>query len=147
MPGQRRLTELRRAESLQLLAAVAFGRIIFTHQALPAIRPVNHLITETGDIIIRSHQGAAIVTATRANTGVIVAYEADAIDPATHLGWTVTATGPATLIQDPHQAARYRHALKPWVVMDGATDEIICIRPELVTGFRVGDASPPDAPA
>jgi hypothetical protein len=93
------------------------------------------------DIALRS--GAAIVTAARAGTGVIVCYEADAIDPATQLGWTVVATGPATLVDDPHPAARYRQALEPWVAVAGAMDEVIRIRPGIITGFRVdGDIKP-----
>jgi hypothetical protein len=140
--GQRRLTELPRAESLRLLGTVGFGRVVFTHDAMPAVRPVNHLVIGA-DIIIRSHYGAAIVTAARAGTGVIVCYEADAIDPATQLGWTVVATGPATLVDDPHPAARYRQALEPWVAVAGAMDEVIRIRPGIITGFRVdGDIKP-----
>lgn len=143
-PGQRRLTDLTNTESLRLLGTVTLGRIIFTHHAMPAVRPVNHLVTEAGDIIIRSHHGAAIVTAARAETGVIVAYEADAIDPATHLGWTVITTGPATLVHDPHEAARYRKDLQPWVTVSEAMDEIIRIRPEMITGYRVdGESSVP----
>jgi hypothetical protein len=52
----RRLTELTRAQAMRLLASVPLGRIVFTHHALPAIRPVNHVI-DGDDIIIRIQGG------------------------------------------------------------------------------------------
>lgn len=36
--------QLDRSEALRLLGTVPLGRIVFTHQALPAIRPVNHVV-------------------------------------------------------------------------------------------------------
>jgi hypothetical protein len=44
---------------MALLASVQIGRLVFTHQALPAIRPVNHLIEE-GKIVIGLTPGSAI---------------------------------------------------------------------------------------
>ncbi|MET8779444.1 pyridoxamine 5'-phosphate oxidase family protein, partial [Nocardia sp. NPDC004654] len=38
------LIELTREEALTLLAQAPFGRVVYTHDALPAIRPVNHLL-------------------------------------------------------------------------------------------------------
>jgi hypothetical protein len=81
-PGPRHRVGLDRAESLHLLGSVSLGRIVFTQQALPAIRPVNHVLDD-GDIIIRSHEGAALVAhTTQADTpGVVVAYEATPSTP------------------------------------------------------------------
>jgi hypothetical protein len=83
----RRMAELDRAEALALLGSVPLGRIVFTHNAQPAIRPVNHLL-ERGQIIIRTHAGAALTRhAARAGQAghgkVVVAYEAEDIDPHT----------------------------------------------------------------
>ena len=62
MTAQRRLESLPRAESLRLLSTVSLGRLVFTHLALPAIRPVNHAVA--GDqIIIRAYLGTAISAA------------------------------------------------------------------------------------
>lgn len=36
--------QLDRSEALRLLGTVPLGRVVFTHQALPAIRPVNHVV-------------------------------------------------------------------------------------------------------
>ncbi|MFF4497201.1 pyridoxamine 5'-phosphate oxidase family protein [Streptomyces sp. NPDC001546] len=58
------------------------GRIVFTRNALPAVRPVNHVL-DAGDIVVRVQDDstlAALHTA-QAGAGVVVAYEADATDP------------------------------------------------------------------
>lgn len=134
MTAQRRLESLPRAESLRLLSTVSLGRLVFTHLALPAIRPVNHAVA--GDqIIIRAYLGTAISAAIRDGAGTVVAYEADVIDPDTHLGWSVIIVGRATRLTDPAEAARYRELLRPWVV-NGA-DDIIVIQADMVDGFRL----------
>jgi pyridoxamine 5'-phosphate oxidase-like protein len=132
--GQRHSTELTRGESLRLLASVSFGRIVFTLQALPAIRPVNHLL-DHGDVIIRTHLGAPMVAAAGTELGVVVAYEADEIDPNEHLGWSVIVTGRAYLVRDPQQVARYERMLHTWVA--GTMDQFIRIHPEIITGIRL----------
>jgi hypothetical protein len=66
MTDERSLLELSRADGWQLLAGVPVGRLVFTHQALPAVRLVNHLVD--GDkIVIGLTPGSAI--ATSAGTG------------------------------------------------------------------------------
>ena len=134
MTAQRRLEALPRAESLRLLSTVSLGRLVFTHLALPAIRPVNHAVA--GDqVIIRAYLGTAISAAVRDHGGTVVAYEVDLIDPDTHLGWSVIIVGRATRLTDPAEAARYRELLQPWVV-DGA-DDIVVIQADMVDGFRL----------
>lgn len=40
-----RITEsLSRYEALRLLKGAKIGRLVFSHQALPAVRPVNHVL-------------------------------------------------------------------------------------------------------
>ena len=134
MTALRRLEALPRAESLRLLSTVTLGRLVFTHLALPAIRPVNHAVT--GDqIIIRAYLGVAISAVVGDRSGTVVAYEADLIDPDTHLGWSVIIVGRATRLTDPAEAARYRELLRPWLV-DGR-DDIIAIQADMVDGFRL----------
>jgi hypothetical protein len=136
------MTELTRGEAMRLLGSVSLGRIVFTKDALPTIRPVNHTLDDDGQIVIRTHHGAALTDHTaRAGTrgGVVVAYEAERIDPDTHLGWSVIVTGYARLITDPDRLARYQSLLEPWV--DQAMDQAVCIRPDIVTGFRLTAAS------
>ena len=71
----RQAVELTADESWQLLAGASMGRIVFTHHAMPAIRPINHLVDQ-GTVIVRSHLGAAI-TGRAAGDGAVVCYEAD----------------------------------------------------------------------
>lgn len=134
--GRRRLTELTREQSLRLLSTVPLGRIVFTMHALPAIRLVNHLV-DGEDIIIRSHSGAAVVSAASAPQSVVVAYEADAVDPEDHHGWSVTVTGTAHLVTDPDQVAFYNSALTPWVT--GNMDQVIRVHPGIAHGYSLDD--------
>jgi hypothetical protein len=131
---RRDLTELTDAESLALLGSVALGRIVFTMRALPTVRPVSHILDD-GQIVIRSHLGALIVSPADANSGTVVAYEADDLDPIQRLGWSVSITGTARILRNAAQVERYRRRLSPWV-MD-PTDDIIAIHPELINGFRL----------
>jgi nitroimidazol reductase NimA-like FMN-containing flavoprotein (pyridoxamine 5'-phosphate oxidase superfamily) len=133
---RRKLIELTRDEALGLLAGVSLGRIVFTRNALPAIRPVNHIV-EDGEIIIRTHGDSALAGQTSGTGigGVVVAYEADQIDPVTHQGWSVVVTGYARKVTDPEQIARYQTMLEPWV--DVTMDHAVRIRPDIVNGFRL----------
>ncbi|MFG2562002.1 pyridoxamine 5'-phosphate oxidase family protein [Streptomyces sp. NPDC048496] len=134
--GPRRSVEFDSDEALRLLGSVSFGRIVFTRHALPTIRPVNHVL-DNGDIVIRTHEGAALTSRTQQadGQGVVVAYEADVIDPDMHLGWSVMVTGYAHLVTEPGELARYRALLNPWV--NRTVDYAVRIRPDLITGIRL----------
>lgn len=128
----RRTLPLDKQEALRLLGSVSLGRIAFTANALPEIRPVNHIL-DRDEIIIRSHVGAAIL----ATHGQIVSYEADMLEPDTHLGWSVVVLGKARVLSDPEALRRYRDLVRPWV--DRQMDYVIRIRPQRVTGYQVTD--------
>ncbi|MET7689271.1 pyridoxamine 5'-phosphate oxidase family protein [Streptomyces sp. NPDC005483] len=132
----RRSVELDATEALRLLGSVSLGRIVFTRHALPTVRPVNHVL-DGGDIVIRTHEAATLTSYARetGGPGVVVAYEADAIDPDTHLGWSVVVTGYARLVTDPGDLARFSTMLSPWA--EQTMDEAIRIHPDLVTGVRL----------
>ncbi|WP_019065365.1 pyridoxamine 5'-phosphate oxidase family protein [Streptomyces prunicolor] len=132
-PQRVRMVELGRDEALKLLAEVPLGRVVFSHQALPAIRPVNHLVEPNGDIIIRTHTGAALLG--RAARSEVVAYEADDLDPATRTGWSVVVTGAAGPVTDPGELARYRTQLTAWVGTE--MEHVVRIRADIVTGYRL----------
>jgi nitroimidazol reductase NimA-like FMN-containing flavoprotein (pyridoxamine 5'-phosphate oxidase superfamily) len=125
--------ELTHEEALQLLATVPLGRVVFTDRALPAVRPVNHLV-DGRDIIFRTSSSAAITTAVD-GIGTIVAYEADAIDSARRAGWSVVVVGGARLLTDAAQIEHYRQLLQPWA--PGAKDDFIAIRADVVSGVRL----------
>jgi nitroimidazol reductase NimA-like FMN-containing flavoprotein (pyridoxamine 5'-phosphate oxidase superfamily) len=126
------LVVLSRGEALRLLASVSLGRVGFTQQALPAIRPVNHLV-DRGVVVIRTHSGSALLN--HSLRSEVVAYEADDIDPATHTGWSVVVTGVATRVTDAEELARYQRLLTPW--SGAAAGDVVRIEPELVTGYRL----------
>jgi len=132
--GAERLSE---AEATRLLASVGYGRVVFTLNALPAIRPVNHLLDD-GRIIIRTRLTASVSAAVRSESAVVVAYEADSMDPQTRTGWSVVATGRAYNIADPAEILRYEQLLHPWV---NHADTAIAIEPTIVSGFRINGAA------
>jgi hypothetical protein len=133
MDEYRGLEQLNRSDALKLLGSVSLGRLVFTHQALPAVRPVNHLVVSES-IIVRATTGAAI-TSVAGRNGVVVAYEADDIDSDTRLGWSVIVVGTARLMTDEFAAARYRARLRPWIT--GRVDDVITISTDLVSGYRL----------
>ncbi|WP_405496228.1 pyridoxamine 5'-phosphate oxidase family protein [Nocardia sp. NBC_00511] len=130
----RATVELPREESLRLLAGVSYGRVVFTRNALPAVRPLNHLLDEDGTIVVRTSLSSRLTSTVRRQPGVVVAYEADDIDPARQLGWSVVVIGIARPVTEPERIARYREQLRPWV--EGPMDSIVAIEPTLVTGVR-----------
>jgi hypothetical protein len=136
----REFQELSAADGLRLLAGVPMGRIVFTHRALPAVRPVNHLVVD-GQIIIRTNSGTVLSTEV-APAGSVVAFEAGELDAEQHLGWSVIVTGIARLVDDPQEAEGFKARLRPWV--SGEMDQVIRINPEIVTAFRLVPASPAD---
>ena len=125
---------LDRGEAMCLLASVTYGRVFFTQNALPAIRPVNHLVDE-GQVIIRTRLTAAISAAVQSSdSGDIVAYEADSLDPQRRAGWSVVVTGRARTVTDADQISRYERLLHPWV---NHADTVIAIEPEIISGLRI----------
>ena len=137
----RRVEHVGRDEALALLASVPFGRVVFTLAALPAIRPVNHVLDD-GDIVIRTRRltGISAALATHAAAvdqaaDLVVAYEADLIDPVERTGWSVVVTGLARPIEHVERLARIADRLHPWV--DSEMDAAIAITPELVEGIRL----------
>ncbi|MFD3554410.1 pyridoxamine 5'-phosphate oxidase family protein [Streptomyces goshikiensis] len=142
----RHMRDLDRSEALRLLSTVSLGRIVFTQHALPAVRPVNHLVVG-GDIVVRIHEDGALgsLLAPCDVPGVVVAYEADVIDPVTHLGWSVVVTGYARVVADTDEVHRYAYLLRPWVAHP--VTSALRIRPDLVTGFRLEADPTRPAPA
>ena len=125
---------LDRVEAMRLLASADYGRVVFTLDALPAIRLVNHLVDE-GQIIIRTRLTTVISTVVRsADAGVVVAYEADSLDPQSRAGWSVVVTGRAHTVTDPDRVSCYEGQLLPWV---NHADTVVAIEPGMVSGFRI----------
>ncbi len=125
-------TRIGHGESLRLLATVPVGRLIFTVNAVPAVRPMNFAVVD-GVILLRTAAGSTVA---RRVEDAIVAFEADELDAAACSGWSVTVTGRAALVADPDAAARYRRVpLVSWA--PGIRDQFVTITTELAEGLRV----------
>lgn len=125
---------LGRDRCLELLASVPVGRVVFSMRALPAIRPVNHLV-DGNTVVIRSNLGGALASATMQSGAVVVAYEADTLDFDGRTGWTVVVAGAARLVPDAARQQRYERLLRPWV--DEPMNCVVGIDCDLVTGCEL----------
>ncbi|TYK43927.1 pyridoxamine 5'-phosphate oxidase family protein [Actinomadura decatromicini] len=127
---------LDRDECRALLSRAAIGRIVFTHQALPAVQPVNFILSR-GDIVFRTSGTSRLATAA---ADTIVAFEIDDFDTAARTGWSVVVVGRARRATDPREiAALAALPLESWA--PGTRDTFIRIHPELITGRRIGDGA------
>ncbi|PRH80761.1 pyridoxamine 5'-phosphate oxidase [Streptomyces solincola] len=124
--GGRRLRRLGRDEALLLLGGASSGRLVFTEHALPAVRPARHEL-DSGDLVVRLWGGQDVLPAPALSVPLVVAYEADAVDPATSRGWSVVVTGYARTMADGTGA-------EPACTSPEAR---LRIRPELVVGYRL----------
>jgi hypothetical protein len=123
------LKELSRDECLQLMASVPVGRVIYTRRALPAVELVNFAF-DHGDIVIRTDRSGKLAAAVR---GAVVAFEADCLDAAQHVGWSVTAIGPSREVTDPKEIGRLQKMdLSSWA--PGTREHFIRISPVILTG-------------
>ncbi len=133
--------ELSPDRCLALLATVSVGRVGVTIDALPAVLPVNFVVSD-GSVVFRTVPGTKLDAATR---GAVVAFEADAYgnseDPQ---GWSVLIRGIARELDDPAELAVARTLpLESWA-FDGTADRFVRIEPTLVTGRRVVGQRPAD---
>ena len=127
---------------MRLLATAQVGRLIFTVNALPAVRLMNFAVVD-GLILLRT---AADTTAARKVGGAIVAFEADDLDAATSSGWSAVVTGRAVRVTDPELIARYQAVpLVPWA--PGERDQFMTITTEVIEGRRVRRAAGSTDPA
>ena len=126
------LEQLSRDECLRLVGQVPLGRIVYTRQALPAVELVNFTL-DNDEIVIRTDASGKLAAATR---GAVVAFEADNVDIATHMGWSVTIIGYSRAVTDGADLHHLEQAdLSPWA--PGKRDHFIRITPEIVNGRRI----------
>jgi uncharacterized protein len=126
------LEVLGRQECLALLGVAVIGRIVFTDRALPAVRPVNFVLSG-GDIVIRTGPGSKLAAAAR---DAVVAFEVDDFDAVSGTGWSVVVTGQARVVAGAGELDRLR-ALPLWVWAPGERGHFLAIRPELICGRRI----------
>jgi hypothetical protein len=108
---ERRLCELDEEECRELLGTAVIGRLAFTEGALPAIQPV-HFTLLGEHVVIPTRPGSKVAAAT---ANAVVAFEVDDFDPATRVGWSVTAVGPSRLLtRSDEVGALDALGLQPW---------------------------------
>ncbi|MCU1587636.1 MAG: hypothetical protein JWN31_1129 [Frankiales bacterium] len=130
------LETLSRERSLDLLAGVPVGRLVFTQRALPRVVPVSFILDD-GEILIRTGETSTLAAGVR---GTVVAFEVDHFDLTHRNGWSVTVTGRAREETDEVELGRLR-TLPLWPWADGLREHFIKVSVEFVEGRRLGAVS------
>lgn len=126
------LEVMSREECLALLVTVPVGRLGVSIEALPAILPVNFALLH-GQIVIRSVPGTKLDASV---AQAVVAFEADAWDPAGGWGWSVLVRGRGSEITDPDDLAEAKRLpLRAWALKDAAS-RFLRIETTMVSGRR-----------
>jgi nitroimidazol reductase NimA-like FMN-containing flavoprotein (pyridoxamine 5'-phosphate oxidase superfamily) len=124
--------ELDQAECLALLATVSVGRVGISCHALPAILPVNFILSGD-DILFRTVPGTKLHAA---RTGAVVAFEADQLGSATTDGWSVLVRGIAEEVTHPIQRAELERLIPDSWEFDGNADYLVRIPATIISGRR-----------
>jgi hypothetical protein len=132
-----RLAALGGAEVLRLLAGARLGRVAYSDRGLPGVQVVSH-VADRGDVVFRCHGQPPVIPPGRGY--VVLAYEADAVDPVTLTGWRVTVTGSAALVRRGGEVARLDGLLPPWPAgEDGG--QLVRLHPAVLSGYRFVEAA------
>lgn len=119
---------LERGDCLRLLATQSYGRFAYSpDDGPPEVVPVNFVLD--GDVITFRTGAGALVRATLAEK---VSFQADAVDPVHHTGWSVLVHGPATASDHWDSPGIPLHSWAP-----GDKDFWVRVRAEQVTGRRL----------
>jgi hypothetical protein len=105
------LTELDRAECMELLGAKSVGRIAYATEAGARILPVNYVLVDDSVIFRTVPDGEIFRHAINSNC----AFEIDETDEFFELGWSVVAVGSLQLAtEDDFARMRYGKLPEPW---------------------------------
>jgi hypothetical protein len=125
-------TPLSREQCWQLVASAAYGRIVYTVGALPAVRPVT--FSQDGEqLLFEVDAGGTLAEASRDS---VLAFHADFVCPSDGQGWSVTMTGRSRHVADPE--ASDPSEIRPQRVT-------VALAPEVIAGYRAQVAFPPAA--
>ncbi|WP_037732389.1 pyridoxamine 5'-phosphate oxidase family protein [Streptomyces megasporus] len=133
-----RLVAISGEEALYLLSGAPAGRLVYRWRQGTAVRPATHVL-EYGRLVVRAPVPDTVLTG-----GDALAYHADAIDAASHTGWSVTVEGPVSAVTDPDEAAHHLRTLpgRP----HGRHDLLFHLDPRSVHGHRLVPADPSARP-
>jgi nitroimidazol reductase NimA-like FMN-containing flavoprotein (pyridoxamine 5'-phosphate oxidase superfamily) len=119
-------------ECLLLLGRTTVGRLAVVDEGRPMVFPVNFRRDES-TIVFRTDEGMKL---DRVLEGGLVAFEVDELDPQTHAGWSVVATGRAHEVTDPEALAEVaRLGVRPWPT--GPKSRYVRIVPDTIEGRRL----------
>jgi uncharacterized protein len=117
---------------LQLLSTVPVGRVSFLCDGELVVLPVNHAM-DGQDPVFRTAHGSKL---SAAESGSLVAFEADEYDERTRSGWSVLVNGRAQAVYERDEIQRLSQlGLHPWVTAV-ARPFWIRIRPTSISGRR-----------
>jgi hypothetical protein len=118
------------AECRVLLRSVPTGRLVYTEDALPAVRPVTFAALD-GDLVIPTGNNPWFDRFDR----VVLAFEAGTIDPATRTGWSVLAMGRSRLLSGTDGLIGFADPARiPW--SSSRDDRYLVIGIEQISGHR-----------
>lgn len=139
MPKAQELDVLNRRQCLDLLQKVRVGRLVFVKDAVPEVQPVNFRLWRD-DVVFRVAGGAKLSAAT---DKLVVAFEADELEPELRTGWSVTVVGRAEPVTDVDELVEVAGAfVQPWAA--GRRDHFVRIRTEKITGRRFREPGLPE---
>ncbi len=117
----------------ELLAQGEVGRVALCTPAGPQILPVTYVVDGTSVVFRTAPYG---VLGRHAWHGRL-AFEVDEIDVASRSGWSVVATGPGELVEDPDELAELRAFRDPHPWAPGSRLLYVRLRWHTLTGRRV----------
>ncbi len=100
---------LDRDTCLSLLSGIEVGRLAWAEGERVLVFPLNFVLA--GDNLVFRTSSAEICRAAQADHPT---FQADDVEPAVHVGWTVMVRGPLTEVTDPTELERLRHLVVPW---------------------------------
>jgi hypothetical protein len=114
------------ADCWSLLSTVEYGRLVVDADGRPDVFPVNFEVVGAS-IVVRTNMGHKLLAALRAP----VAFEADRVDRAARLAWSVVVHGQA---RDGGDGPCREASLIPWT---GPKAFVLCIEAESISGRRI----------
>jgi uncharacterized protein len=129
--AERSLTALSHRDCVALLSGARVGRAVFTERAMPAVVPVNFIVSDDAIVMCTAADTRLAGAATRG----VLAFQVDDIDPSTRSGWSVVVVGVAELVDGSEEQARLRCLLEPWA--PGRNEVYIRLPLKVVTGRQI----------
>lgn len=127
--------ELPYAKCRELLLGGVVGRAAVCTPSGPRIVPVNYSVVDEA-IYVRTAPHSVLASY---GAGANFAFEVDHIDYENWHGWSVVATGRATLVDDPDELARIRARRNPRPWAGGLRLLYLRLRWTELTGRRLGE--------